>query len=327
MPSFIQNKQLSKANLSLYNYFKEQQNGPIPFSLDVQHDQTGKHVVFIVGAHGNEPGAIIAAQKLHTDLITRPELMLNGKVSFILGNPEAVRRNQKFIYSDLNQSFTPRIKNGSESKRVEEISQYFETNPTIDLVLDVYSSVKNKPRIVFYSINDIEHLKLASKISRFSLFVNINEEMFPGTLILSASKHGILSYGVSMGNEMLDRSISIAYDMMVAALERNDIIEKKVLEREKLLRKPDIIDIYYPRETIKPQEGFEFANNTIKTSDQIKKGEIYATYQGGFYMAHEDSYVLLLTKKVKRDNLGFLCKKYTLVVKQRVEKPEGEADK
>jgi succinylglutamate desuccinylase len=318
MPSFIQNKQLSKANLSLYNYFKEQQNGPIPFSLDVQHDQTGKHVVFIVGAHGNEPGAIIAAQKLHTDLITRPELMLNGKVSFILGNPEAVRRNQKFI---------SRIKNGSESKRVEEISQYFETNPTIDLVLDVYSSVKNKPRIVFYSINDIEHLKLASKISRFSLFVNINEEMFPGTLILSASKHGILSYGVSMGNEMLDRSISIAYDMMVAALERNDIIEKKVLEREKLLRKPDIIDIYYPRETIKPQEGFEFANNTIKTSDQIKKGEIYATYQGGFYMAHEDSYVLLLTKKVKRDNLGFLCKKYTLVVKQRVEKPEGEADK
>jgi predicted deacylase len=315
MSSYTKYDQNTRANLSLYHFFKQNQNGPIPFSIEFISPNPGKHVVFIVGSHGNEPAGLIALEKIHGELTSSPELLISGKATFILANPEAVRRNQKFIYSDLNQTFNGKIKNGLESQRAEEIDDYFKNNQEIDLVLDLYSTLKNKPRIVFYNLNDVENLKLMSKVTRFSLFVNINNEMFPGALILSSCKYGILSYGVSFGNEVQERSISIAYDIFVAALERNNIIERNKLIREKSLRKPKEIDIYYPRESIKPVEGFAFENPALKTSDQLKKGEIYATYQGGFYMAKEDSFVLLLTKKVKRDNLGFLCKKYTLVVK------------
>lgn len=318
MPSsYLKYTQNSRANIGLYHYFKQHQNGSIPFSIQISSSNPGKHVIFVVGSHGNEPGSLIAAQKIHTDLIENPSLLLSGKVTILLANPEAVRRNQKFIYSDLNQSFSEKIKSGYESERVKEIDEFFAANQDASVVLDLYTSVKNKPRIVFYSLNDVEHLKLMSKVTRFGLFVNINEEMFPGTLILSSSKYGILSYGVSLGNEQLERSISIAYDILVAALERHDVIEKKILVREKLLKKPFDIDIYYPRESIKPADGFAFENPGIKTSDQLKKGEMYATYNGGFLMAKEDSYVLLLTKKVKRDNLGFLCKKYSLKVREK----------
>jgi predicted deacylase len=301
---------------SSYKYFKDNQNDEIPYIINISSKTPGKHIAFVIGSHGNEPAAILAAEKLHKTLVAQPELLISGKVSFVLGNPDGVKRDQKFVYSDLNQSFTPKVQNGAESRRVAELSEYFKNNSDIDLFLDVYTSVKNKPRVVFYVSNNFDDLKLMSKITRFGLYVNINPEMFPGNLILESSKQGIPSYAVSFGTENINKSVSIAYDMMVSALEKNGIIEKKVLEKEKLLKKPHYIDIYYPRETIKVSEDFKFMNDDIKTGDQIKKGEIYASYKNGFHMAHEDSYVFLLTKKIKRDNLGFLCKKYTLVTNE-----------
>jgi hypothetical protein len=216
----------------------------------------------------------------------------------------------------LNQSFSPKIQNGSESKRVLELSEYFKNNADIDLFLDVYTSIKNKPRVVFYVSNNFDDLKLISRVTRFGLYVNINPEMFPGNLILESNKHGIPSYAVSFGNENINRSVSVTYDMMVSALEKNDLLEKNALEKEKLLKKPHYIDIYYPRESIKVSDEFKFMNDDIKTGDQLKKGEMYASYKNGFHIAHEDSFVFLLTKKIKRDNLGFLCKKYTLVTNE-----------
>jgi succinylglutamate desuccinylase len=315
-------------SFALYKYFKENQNDSIPYVINIASENPGKHIAFVIGVHGNEPAGIMAAEKLHKSLVENPEILKGGKVSFVLGNPDALKRDQKFVYSDLNQSFNTKIQNGSESKRVTELSQYFKDNSDIDLFLDVYTSVKNKPRVVFYVSNNFEDLKLMSKISRFGLYVNINPEMFPGNLILESSKHGIPSYAVSFGNENINKSVSITYDMMVSALEKNGLVEKYSLEKEKLLKKPHYIDIYYPRETIKVSDDFKFMNDDIKTGDQLKKGEMYASYKNGFHIAHEDSYVFLLTKKIKRDNLGFLCKKYTLVTNEHpIEKKEDSLDK
>jgi predicted deacylase len=315
-------------SFSLYKYFKDNQNDTIPYIINITSENPGKHIAFVIGAHGNEPAAIMAAQKLHKKLLDDSTLLKSGKVSFVLGNPDALKRDQKFVYSDLNQSFNPKIQNGSESKRVQELSEYFKNNSDIDLFLDVYTSVKNKPRVVFYVSNNFDDLKLISRVTRFGLYVNINPEMFPGSLILESNKHGIPSYAVSFGNENINRSVSVTYDMMVSSLEKNGLIEKGLLEKEKLLKKPHYIDIYYPRESIKVSDEFKFMNDDIKTGDQLKKGEMYASYKNGFHIAHEDSYVFLLTKKIKRDNLGFLCKKYTLVTNENpIEKKENDPDR
>lgn len=312
-------------SFALYKYFKDNQNDVIPYIINISSQNSGKHIAFVIGAHGNEPAAIMAAQKLHKKLLEKPELLISGKVSFVLGNPDALKRDQKFVYSDLNQSFSPKVINGSESRRVVELSEYFKTNSEIDLFLDVYTSMKNKPRVVFYVSNNFDDLKLISKITRFGLYVNINAEMFPGNLILESHKNGIPSYAVSFGNENVNRSISVTHDMMVSALEKNNIIAKDTIQKEELLQKPHYIDIYYPRESIKVSDEFKFMNEDIKTGDQLKKGEMYASYKNGFHIAHEDSYVFLLTKKIKRDNLGFLCKKYTLVTNENpIDKEEGK---
>jgi succinylglutamate desuccinylase len=303
-------------SFALYKYFKDNQNDTIPYIINTSSKTSGKHIAFVIGAHGNEPAAIMAAERLHKGLLENPALLKSGKVSFILGNPEALKRDQKFIYSDLNQSFVPKIQNGSESKRALELSQYFKDNGDIDLFLDVYTSVKNKPRVVFYISNNFDDLKLISRITHFGLYVNINPEMFPGNLILESNKHGIPSYAVSFGNQNINKSISVTFDMMVSALEENAIIEKNLIHREEFLKKPHYIDIYYPRESIKIGDEFKFMNEDIKTGDHLKKGEMYASYKNGFHIAHEDSYIFLLTKKIKRDNLGFLCKKYTLVTNE-----------
>ena len=306
----------SRTPFSSYAYFKDNQNDEIPYIINLVGKNPGKHIAFVIGSHGNEPAAILAAEKLHKILMSDDSLLKSGKVSFVLGNPDAVKRDQKFVYSDLNQSFSPTTLSGSESRRVKELSQYFKNSSDASLLLDFYTSVKNKPRVVFYMSNNFDDLKLMSKITRFGLYVNINPEMFPGNLILESSKQGIPSYAVSLGTENINKSISITFDMMVSALERNGLIERNRLEKDKFLKKPHYIDIYYPRESIKVSDEFKFINDDIKTGDQIKKGEIYASYKDGFHMAHEDSYVFLLTKRIKRDNLGFLCKKYTLVTNE-----------
>lgn len=63
-------------------------------------------LVVFAGVHGNEPSGVIALQRVFEHLRTK-DISLQGQLTGILGNQEALRRNLRYCDEDLNRLFLP----------------------------------------------------------------------------------------------------------------------------------------------------------------------------------------------------------------------------
>ncbi|MEC7984144.1 MAG: succinylglutamate desuccinylase/aspartoacylase family protein [Myxococcota bacterium] len=105
------------------------------------------HIVLSTLIHGNEtgplPAFIWALQALKSG-----ELSYGGRLTLLLGNPEAARKNQRFLESDLNRMFLDTTLQTHEAKRSREIRPIFDT---ADLLLDFHQTIlpSAKPFYIF----------------------------------------------------------------------------------------------------------------------------------------------------------------------------------
>src|SRR5690606_29432633 len=85
------------------------------------------------GIHGNEPGGIIALEKVFKELEqTKP--MMEGTILGVAGNIAALNKNQRYIDEDLNRTWTKenieKKKKGShEQKEMYEIIEVLNRYP------------------------------------------------------------------------------------------------------------------------------------------------------------------------------------------------------
>ncbi len=99
---------------------------------------SGPTSIVLVGVHGDEPCGIKALEKILPTLVVD-----KGKVIFIVGNPKAVKKQKRFIGSNLNRMFKPSFllsktdKKSYEYKRANLLKAYFKK---ADVLLDVHSS-------------------------------------------------------------------------------------------------------------------------------------------------------------------------------------------
>ena len=63
-----------------------------------------KSVVISAGIHGNETAPIEMLEQIYQDIFAG-ELTVNSRLLLILGNPEAIRQNKRFIGFDMNRLF------------------------------------------------------------------------------------------------------------------------------------------------------------------------------------------------------------------------------
>ncbi len=293
-------------------YYHQNSWDKLPNSMCIDSGKPGKSIVFVGSLGGDELGGTIAMIKLHKFLSKNEQVLTSGKLIFILGNPQAFKQGVAKLHDHLNESFIAETTNSYEGKRAATLKEFFASEKP-DLVLDLHTSSVGEMRMVQYRKEQMSRMGIMEAISDISYYVAYTEGLIPGSLINYLTDIDIVSFALECGNSKSKKSIGIAFDHLVRTLEHFEMVNQDITIPKMMDdRTVPFIQLFDIREVIEPKRNFRFTDEEIKTGSVIKKGDIYATFEGGYLVAHDDYYMFLPNKQVRRgdSNAGYLCKIY-----------------
>ncbi|NWB88551.1 succinylglutamate desuccinylase [Pseudomonas gingeri] len=117
----------------------------------------GLDLLLSAGIHGNETAPIELLDRLLHD-IARGDLKPRARILFLFGNPEAMRRGERFVEQDVNRLFNGRheLSSGSEALRACELERLAAS----------FFSLPNRQRLHY----DLHTAIRGSKIEQFALY-------------------------------------------------------------------------------------------------------------------------------------------------------------
>lgn len=117
----------------------------------------GCDLLLSAGIHGNETAPIELLERL-LQRIARGELKPAARILFLLGNPEAMRRGERYLEQDINRLFCGRHEDGSgnEALRAAELER----------LAAAFFSRQERPRLHY----DLHTAIRGSKIEQFALY-------------------------------------------------------------------------------------------------------------------------------------------------------------
>ena len=88
-------------------------------------EDSGLDLLLSAGIHGNETAPIELLDRL-VQAIARGQLKPRARILFLLGNPEAIRRGERYVEQDVNRLFNGRHaeSSGFEAMRAGELERY-----------------------------------------------------------------------------------------------------------------------------------------------------------------------------------------------------------
>ncbi|WPO98885.1 succinylglutamate desuccinylase [Pseudomonas sp. HR96] len=107
----------------------------------------GLDLLLSAGIHGNETAPIELLDEL-IHAIARGELVPAARVLFLLGNPEAIRRGERYLQQDVNRLFNGRHlqSSGSEALRAAELERlaanFFQATGRTRLHYDLHTAIR-----------------------------------------------------------------------------------------------------------------------------------------------------------------------------------------
>ncbi|MGD8799251.1 MAG: succinylglutamate desuccinylase/aspartoacylase family protein [Desulfobacterales bacterium] len=96
--------QTEESREEILAYFRKRNNCELPYCIEVAEDKVGKHLMVVGGVHGNEPAGVNAMVAFHCRWKNGQIHLKGGKVSLLLGNPQAYEQGQRYIDCDLNRT-------------------------------------------------------------------------------------------------------------------------------------------------------------------------------------------------------------------------------
>ena len=294
-------------------YFKKHTSGSTPFCMDISSPNPGDHVAIVGGTHGNEPGGVKAMVELHRALGCGQVKLTRGKISFLLGNPNAYEKDVRYIDHDLNRHFIQRDVSTVEGQRALEIKGFLNDNDDIKALLDLHSVSIGDFKLLVYTKDGSDNLEFARKVSAIPLHFVFHPEHMPGTLIEAASAHGIRGMIVECGNHYARQAVETARQHIHKFLVHHHLIDEANMTPETT---PAKITFYESIQAIKPHAGFRFFIKDIKTGTKLSKGQKFAGDDHGDHVAPQDCYVVVPSRVVKATDAdaGFLGKRTVLAV-------------
>ena len=289
-------------------YFEKHHNPDVlPYSINYDSNVPGISLIIFGGIHGNEPTGIESVIKIHKK-IKRNEIELKkGKLTFILGNPEAYRKYKRYINSDLNRSFLNNLNSNCEVNRAKEITKFIDSVSRKTIIIDLHSVSSGTIQMLAYkeeSKDDNEIIKLFGNIGTHFMFHN---KHLNGTLIDYAQSKGLKCYSLECGNHNSMDTVKFATNQILRVLKIFGMID---YELENIQDKSDIT-IYETIETIKGNVTFNTKKlGRLRTGIEIKKGTVYAHDENkNECVAKETCYIVLPSNKPKARDVdsGFLC--------------------
>jgi succinylglutamate desuccinylase len=122
-----------------------------------QDQDNGTDLLLSAGIHGNETAPIeLLDELIHS--IARSELKPRARILFLFGNPEAMRRGERYIEQDVNRLFNGRheLSGGAEALRACELERLAAT----------FFSLPDRSRLHY----DLHTAIRGSKIEQFALY-------------------------------------------------------------------------------------------------------------------------------------------------------------
>jgi succinylglutamate desuccinylase len=291
----------------MLDYFREHSNCELPYCIEVAADRKGEHVVVVGGTHGNEPAGVNAMVEFHRGLSNGDIKLHGGKVSLLLGNPEAYRENRRYIDKDLNRSFCDHDDTTVEGRRAAEIRKFMGESKDIRSLLDLHSVSIGDFKICVYQKDNGQGLNLALTISDIALHFAYHSAHMPGALIEAAGQQQICGLIVECGNHLSKQSKNTALEHIHAVLCNHNLMEGP-LSPEKSM--PATIIQYESIQFIKPGVNFRFMIEGVKTGTKLQSGQKFARDAHGYHVAPQECFIVVpsMTVKPTDHDAGFLCK-------------------
>ena len=288
-------------------YFKKKSNCELPYCIEVTADRKGAHVVVVGATHGNEPAGV-KAMVAFLRQIQNGELQLeSGKVSLLLGNPQAYEQDQRYIDWDLNRSFDSLDPATNEGRRAADIIQYLNQNNEISALLDLHSVSIGDFKICVYEKDNTDSLELTLRISDIPLHFAYHPAHMPGALISAAGQRHISGLIVECGNHLSKGGIDTAQVHMQALLSHYLILP---VSAKAAPNDGTTIEQYESIGAINPGPNFKFLIADVATGTKLNKGQVFATDDNGEHIAPQECYIVVPSRVVKSTDVdaGFLCK-------------------
>ncbi|BBH53217.1 succinylglutamate desuccinylase/aspartoacylase domain-containing protein [Fluviispira sanaruensis] len=249
-----------KEKLDLYlNEFMQLEkklNSNLSNTLTLNFNKHRGHIVFAGLIHGNETGSLPAIIKCINKLLQK-ELSFGGKVSFLLGNIEAAKKDLRYVESDLNRSFGESYKGKLtlERKRAVELMPLLKS---ADVFIDFHQTIMPslKPFYIFEMNHDSYHWARAvggasTLVTRKKGAPFSQAGMCSDEYVRSLQKIGIT---LELGEQgFSDSAETLAFSVLKRALKCIDKVFSSGISIEKLSRKNNDFEFL----TISHREPFD----------------------------------------------------------------------
>lgn len=183
------NTDLSRCSTTLQTHIETL---PIPAAWQVNSRQRGGPTVVITGGtHGNEPAGVAFLRKTLLRLKRGELTLLQGRVIFAVGNPDALATNSRDSNGfNLNRQFRPQSTQPANMRGLERVEQLrkFVLDGN-DAVLDIHTTSQPTPPFVLFSLDNPGSLDFVSVPYALGLSLN-NPAHVTGTLQAEAIRLG-----------------------------------------------------------------------------------------------------------------------------------------
>lgn len=286
----------------------------LPFSSEFDSNIPGPTLVIGSAIHGNEPAGVEASLKLLEHLNQGKSQLSRGKLVFILGNPNAFAKNERYLEQNLNRLFNPNNppKNSSvEYLRALEIMDYIgNIRNNLRGIYDLHSVSIGDFTVLIREKNRRECETANSLPKSFKFHFHYENAHLDGIFSDLAPLMGQTGLSFELGNHSSSAASHRALNYLLLTLQKNgmEIVGEPIdFEKDHTPINSDMFH-YETIAKIVPSEGFKWAVEP-STNLALKKGEIYAISDSKEYVAPQDCYLVMPTPSPRADDAdaGFLC--------------------
>ncbi|GAB4143614.1 MAG: hypothetical protein OHK0017_01200 [Patescibacteria group bacterium] len=259
-------------------FFQDRNNINLPYAFQLKGGEPGPHILISGATHGHEVAGVDAIIRFN-DWLKENGLEINrGKLTFLIGNPEAYRQSVRFVDYNLNRAFVAEPAPNLEGDRVRQIRK-FTSLERVDFILDLHSVSIGDFKAVCYIINP-KNTELAFKIGNLDTHYTFYEEHLPGMLIEEVEN----SLAIECGNNNLITTIDTAFEHIVNTVREYNLIDvEKLPVQFQITHKPEFINVYESVDAIRPGPNFNWMIpvEELITDYPINKHQTYAVDNNG----------------------------------------------
>ena len=278
-----------------------QHAGPIPYAFSFG-DADDISFIIIGCLHGNEIVGAEVARRLYERQDT-----VGSRILTVLGNPEAFRRNVRYIDEDLNRKFSDPVTGDTleagRAREMEKLFRHIAASGRRPLVIDLHTMSLGTDPSVICNAGDAEAIGIAEHTSLCDHIMLFQES---GDIMLSglARRCGLPYIAVECGQHIDPVSAENGFSFVEEVFTHMHALK----ETDRTVRKHKK-DFYEFKRPIPVTPGLRFTKTELGTVTPVRKGEVYARDDGGDIAAEYDCAILFPSKTIKQTDAdaGFLC--------------------